>query len=622
MKKIIIVILAAILWLTPAQAEDIPKPLRSYELFKHIPVLDAGRIKPLDTFARNILLQFSGKDTYDRRPAIEWFARLLFAPGAVKDDKVFLINNPDIATALGIEPDTHRRYSFAQLQKSAGKLFGLADAARHIEQKQRSIVEAELIRVYDNLEAYAGLTEVMAFSFPHDDFTVQSSDSIRSFNYPSEITQLSFLDVALHAKELHDQTSSLVNKTEASLTASDKDLMKLLRSFVSWSSMGSSSSFALIPHSEHPAVWISPFEAILKDFKSDETKSMLSLWQNMAAAFWNGDQVQFDIEIRRYLEIVAHRLDVKDQKKLDTFSLEIAYHRLMPFLWARIFYILAFICFVASLISTSRWWYTSAFALIVLGFLPHFAALVARIIIMARPPVTSLYETFIFCACICVALGIWIERVNKQWMGILVAAISGSAFLFIASRYSSEGDTMQMLVAVLNSNFWLATHVTTITMGYAATCVAGVLGHIWLIQACFKREKEVLKNTYQVMMIILGISLALTFLGTNLGGIWADQSWGRFWGWDPKENGALMIVLWTAMLFHFKIAKMIGPLGMAVGVSLGVVVVMWAWFGVNLLSIGLHSYGFTSGIANALLLYLIIEIIFLGVTSYFAKKNA
>jgi ABC-type transport system involved in cytochrome c biogenesis permease subunit len=256
------------------------------------------------------------------------------------------------------------------------------------------------------------------------------------------------------------------------------------------------------------------------------------------------------------------------------------------------------------------------------GFVPHVLGLLMRIIIMGRPPVSSLYETFIFVAFITVFLGLMIEYYNRQWLGIVTAAIGGMALLFIANKYSAEGDTLKVLVAVLNSNFWLATHVTTITMGYASTCVGGLLGHIWLLQAVFGRDRHTLDKTYKTILGILGVALTLTFLGTNLGGIWADQSWGRFWGWDPKENGALMIVLWTALLFHAKVAQMIGPFGLAVGAVIGMMVVMWAWFGVNLLSVGLHSYGFTSGVASSLIAYAVGEVLFLIAVSFLISRKS
>ena len=114
---------------------------------------------------------------------------------------------------------------------------------------------------------------------------------------------------------------------------------------------------------------------------------------------------------------------------------------------------------------------------------------------------------------------------------------------------------------------------------------------------------------------ITAFGLIFSFIGTVLGGIWADQSWGRFWGWDPKENGALLIVLWCAILFHAKLAHWIDQLGFAIGSILGIIVVMLAWFGINLLGVGLHSYGFTSGIAKALFTYIGFELVFIAVTA-------
>ena len=103
-------------------------------------------------------------------------------------------------------------------------------------------------------------------------------------------------------------------------------------------------------------------------------------------------------------------------------------------------------------------------------------------------------------------------------------------------------------------------------------------------------------------------ALFFALFGTILGGIWADQSWGRFWGWDPKENGALLIVLWLIMLLHMRVTGLVKPTGFALGLILNNIVVIMAWFGVNLLSIGLHSYGFASGIAFNITIFVILEL--------------
>jgi ABC-type transport system involved in cytochrome c biogenesis permease subunit len=484
--------------------------IKDYSNFKKIPVLDNGRLKPLDTFARSLLIQFSGRDHYGKQEASVWLASLYFHPGATVNDRIFLINDPDIPQALAIPPRQDRRYTPAQLQQSYALLAKLDTAAEKIPEKEKSLAENEIIRVFDNVNLYADLS--------------------RSF------------------------------------------LMA------------------------HPL---------------------------MALAYLKGDDAGFNKAIRADINTIRYSLTKDDQKKLGKFPLEIFYHVISPFTWSVMFYILAFIFFVVSFTSSKLHWYNLGLCSIVAGFIPHVLGLLMRIIIMARPPVSSLYETFIFVSAITVLLGLIIEYGNRQWLGIVTASISGTALLFIANKYSAEGDTLKVLVAVLNSNFWLATHVTTITMGYAATCVGGLLGHIWLLQAVFGQDSKTLEKTYKTILGILGVALTLTFLGTNLGGIWADQSWGRFWGWDPKENGALMIVLWIAILFHAKAGQMIGPRGLAVGAVIGMMVVMWAWFGVNLLSVGLHSYGFTSGIAASLIVYAVVEIIFILVTivSLRAKRS-
>ncbi len=587
--------------------------LQSYAELAQIPVLDNGRIKPLDTYARNLLIQFSGRDTYEGRSGVAWLAALLFTPEAVKDDKVLLINNPDIAIALALEPVQNRRYSYQQIEQAFPKLLELAKSVNNITEKERSVSENEVLRVFENVSLYKQLSQDFLFALPQKDFTLDAPGAAQILNLPEAQKQFCFVDIAMHAREIHVFVRGLAQTPPDQWTPAQRQMVRMIPKLYSWSSRYRNMALGLIPPSYNESVWISPWDAIADNFKSGTTRHLVLLWRAMAVAYTQGQQGNFDKAAQAYLEVLKSRLSPSEIKTIRKFPLELAYYRYHPFLFAKIFYILALFFFVVSFMSTNRCWYLLAWGAVIAGFVPHLAALMTRIIIMGRPPVSSLYETFIFVSLIAVFLGIWIEWLNKRWLGIVVAGVGGTVLLFIASKYSAEGDTLKMLIAVLNSNFWLSTHVTSITMGYASTCVAGILGHIWLIQALFKKPQEVLNNTYNVMMGILALALTLTFLGTNLGGIWADQSWGRFWGWDPKENGALMIVLWNITLFHARIGKMLGPMGMAVGTVLGMIVVMWAWFGVNLLSIGLHSYGFTSGVANALMMYVIGEVIFLVV---------
>ena len=233
-----------------------------------------------------------------------------------------------------------------------------------------------------------------------------------------------------------------------------------------------------------------------------------------------------------------------------------------------------------------------------------------------RPPVTNLYSSIVFAGACASALGFWFfVRRGIKPLGI-AAATCGFISLLVATNLPHSGDTMGMMRAVLNSNFWLTVHVITIMVGYCGIFLAGFAAGVRLLANLIESlklrrgssEKGILPGsrkefnfgaatgeTARWVYAVLCFGLLFSFAGTMLGGFWADMSWGRFWGWDPKENGALMMVLWTAAIIHCRALKMCSDrifLSLAV---FGNIVAAWAWFGVNLLGIGLHSYGFMEG---------------------------
>ncbi len=591
-----------------------PVKVRSLDMFKRIPVLNQGRIKPLDSYAKSLLLQLSGRQSYQKEEAAEWLARFLFSPRTTYDDKIFLINNPDILEALKVKPDKHRRYSYHQLEPGYEKLKELAMAIESIDEKMRSTADKEIQRVYGNMVLYIQLSGAAAYAFPHPDFTIDSTLTRKQLGLPEQQTQYSFYDMLEISDTLSKVSEPLAKKPEAEWSEQEKDAARILGGLSFWSEHYANCPLGLIPSQSHDDEhWQSPMDTILSGFFDPSYKETVKNMRGMSIAYWNGSQIEFDISAKAFIGSVKKLSSPKEEKVTAKIPLEIFYNKSNFFFWAKLFYLFGFFVFLFSLISNNKILYSSAILLTIFGFFPHIIGLILRVIILSRPPVSNLFETFIFVSLICVVLGMILEYVNRNWLGIAVSTFSGLAILTIAGKFSAEGDTLQMLVAVLNSNFWLSTHVIAITIGYAGCCVAGVIGHIYILQALSRfdhhqKQLEVIQNN---MMGILGFGLIMTFLGTALGGIWADQSWGRFWGWDPKENGALMIVLWCAIIFHARIAKIIHPLGAAVGCILTLVNVMWAWFGVNLLNVGLHSYGFTSGIANTLAVYVLAEIIFI-----------
>ncbi len=608
----------------PLQKEIKSEEVASLEAFKRIAILEDGRIKPLDTYAQNVLLRLSGKRTFDRHPALRWLARLLFAPEATIDDKVFLVNNPEIPMALGIGPDERRRYSFAQLEPGYQKLHELSFKANAIDKKSRTVLEEEIIRLDSNIRLYADISHSFQFAFPHPDFGVQNTFLKEKLGLPQDEEQFSFLDIALRADSIAQFTKALETKNINQWSSEERETMRLVNNLYEWSRHYQNSPLGIVPaYDSQKEEWLSPWDAIDAGFQSAIGRREIMSLRNLAAAYWKGKQLEFDLAARSFRESVKARAHGKIiRRSLKKIDLEILYNRLNFFLWAKFFYALAFLVFLFSLPSGKSRLRRFAFFLVIAGFLLHALALGMRVVLSARPPVTNLYETFIFVALIGCLVGMIVEMVNRQWLGIVVASVCGFVFLTIAGKFAAEGDTFRMLVAVLNSNFWLGTHVVSITTGYAGVCTAGILGHVYILQGLARpKERRLLDTTYKNILGVLGFGLTMTFLGTNLGGIWADQSWGRFWGWDPKENGAMLIVLWCAIIFHAKVGRMIGPLGVAVGSILGIIVVMWAWFGVNLLSVGLHSYGFTSGVAAGLIVYVALELMFLLVTVPMVKRK-
>jgi ABC-type transport system involved in cytochrome c biogenesis permease subunit len=196
-----------------------------------------------------------------------------------------------------------------------------------------------------------------------------------------------------------------------------------------------------------------------------------------------------------------------------------------------------------------------------------------------------------------VLLALVIEYIYRLGLGNIVAAVIGFGTLLVAYNLSLDGDTMIVLQAVLDTQFWLATHVVCITFGYATTYVAGVFGILYLLLRHVmpvldeEQGRQLTRMTYGTLCF----AILFSFFGTVLGGLWADDSWGRFWGWDPKENGALIIVLWNALVLHARWGGLVKSRGLAMLTIGGNIVVTWSWFGVNELAVGLHQYGESEG---------------------------
>lgn len=601
----------------------LPAVLRAQEVedlstWQQAPVLDNGRVMPLDSYARHVLLGLSGKSTFNRQPAVRWLTRVLFTPEATRDDAIFLVNHPEVVEALGLAAEGRDRYSYAQLQPARVELTRLARTAFHVEDAARSPVETETMRLYSNLLLYDRLAQGLEFTVPQPELGAISPALRRDLGLP-ENGPLAPFDVVTR----RGQVDALLARARASGADVPDDYRQQVANLAATIRMLSQHRQdlppALIPlFHQGSSEWVGGWDALRRIGDHEDLQKDLAALRDMSQAFRDGRQLAFDLAARTFLQSVHARVD--DPGQLKRIKLEVQYNRIDAFYRSELLYGLAFLVALLSVPFRGRWLYRAAAVLVIAALVPHTYGIVARMVIMERPPVTNLYTTFVFVSWVCVLLGLTVEYFQRTRLGLITASSMGLALLMTSARFGADGDTMGVMVAVLDSNFWLATHVVTISIGYAGCCAAGLLGHIYLLQA-LRRDPDdaALKETDRAVYGAQAFGLIFAFLGTMLGGIWADQSWGRFWGWDPKENGALVIVLWSAVLFHARLARLVGPRGFAVGSVLGVICVLVAWLGVNLLGVGLHSYGFTSGLARGLAIACAAEVVFVLVTAPFAR---
>lgn len=218
-----------------------------------------------------------------------------------------------------------------------------------------------------------------------------------------------------------------------------------------------------------------------------------------------------------------------------------------------------------------------------------------RMVLSGRPPVTNLAGTFLAVSWLTLGGAFALSFRPKQRQTAQLALGAGSLVPLLSLAVQGGADPFAPLQAVLNTNFWLSVHVMTIIAGYAATFAAGLVGHGYLAASLSRKGGGSLAVWWKNLQIVLGAALVLTLAGTLLGGVWADQSWGRFWGWDPKENGALLILLWLALTLHLKPAGFTTEWGTALAAAFLVPVLLFSWLGVNLLGVGFHSYGAAPG---------------------------
>ena len=258
-------------------------------------------------------------------------------------------------------------------------------------------------------------------------------------------------------------------------------------------------------------------------------------------------------------------------------------------------------------------------SLAVLGLLFHGAAITMRCMIAGRPPVTNMYESIIWVSfAVCLFGMIFFARYRAPIYVLAALPVSLVALLLVHQMPIAMPASIDPLVPVLRDNFWLTIHVLTITLGYAAFALAMGFGHILLWRYAWNPAAARADQPMHFWLYrVLQLGVLLLAAGTILGGVWANYSWGRFWGWDPKETWALIALLCYILTLHGRLAGWWTQFGLVVASVVCFLAVLMAWYGVNfILGKGLHSYGFGIGGETYVYSFVVLDLIFVAFATW------
>jgi cytochrome c-type biogenesis protein CcsB len=581
--------------------------------FARLPVLLNGRFQPIDSVARNALLQIrsTGDVPLEEVPAwkfwhhppklksSEWLLEVMTRPEEADKRPIFLIHHSDLLGELklqdkGVAKSGLRYYTFDELRPVYTEIEEQGRKAGEVKPENQTSFQKQAAKLANAVMLYQRLK-----------ITLQP-EGAENFA----------VDLASFQTNIGPAAAAAA-ASEAGKPFSAEAIQRVSGAVKNFQLMAQFGYALIIPPagtSGASPAWQNMGASLLETFTTGKFNPAVEKYAAMATAYHQHMPAEFNEAVASY----RASLEPNYPKELKKGRAEFYYNDTKAFLHAMIIYLVALLLAAGALLvfvvspRLSESLRVSAFYLVIIAGLVHTFGLVFRMVLEGRPPVTNLYSSAIFIGWGAMVLGLVLERIYRVGIGSIVASVTGFVTLMIAHNLALDGDTMEMLRAVLDTNFWLATHVVVVTLGYASTFAAGLLAIIYIALGVFTPllgqpvarpgdgaparaaagSLEIGKALTKMVYGIVCFATLFSFVGTVLGGIWADQSWGRFWGWDPKENGALLIVLWNAIILHARWGGMVRDRGLCILAVIGNIVTSFSWFGVNMLGIGLHSYGF------------------------------
>lgn len=386
----------------------------------------------------------------------------------------------------------------------------------------------------------------------------------------------------------------------------------------------SGQAFRWLPHPKEAAGAWATMETATDLYPMETVQSLGGTLRLMAGAYDRGDAGEWLAAVKVFRTEVAG-LAPEFYPEGGPVRWEWMYKKWRPVTWAWLLYTAGFIVLLAGRGEFAAVGYKAAWVFAGVGVMFQGFGLGLRSAISGRPPVTNMYETVIWVAFIVVVTALIFEaRTRGRWFLVGAMPVAILSLILADTQPTILDPSIQPLVPVLRDNFWLVVHVLTIVSSYAPLALALGVAHVVLGKVILGQRVD--ERLYQYIYRCLMVGIFLLGTGTILGGIWANYSWGRFWGWDPKETWALIAFLSYLAVLHGRIAGWWGGFGLAVGAFVCFQTVIMAWYGVNfILGKGLHSYGFGTGGLPAVLTFVVLEMVFLAaalVRRYSPKRAA
>ena len=333
------------------------------------------------------------------------------------------------------------------------------------------------------------------------------------------------------------QKAQREEEKQGNLTRDEREartVFERLNALASASGLGSV-AVAAPPLGSQKREWVS-IDKVGTYYGEEKQAEMTGLMQGLTQAYMQRDPAAFSAASRA-LVTGLRNLNPSAYPSIEALHREIHYNSLHAFGKAWMLYLLAFVWLLVTWRSRSAAVYWFGIAAFVAGVAVHAYGFYLRIMISGRPPVTNMYESVVWVSFGAAVFALILELIYRQRYYVVAVAPISILMLLLADQFPAVLDpSIGPLTPVLRSNYWLSIHVPTITLGYAAFAVALGVGHVALAYHIWAPGSPRLARLEHYVYRAMQIGVLFLAAGTILGGIWANEAWGRFWGWDPKGN--------------------------------------------------------------------------------------